>query len=212
MVIKHLKVVMPAIRIQALRGLNNGKFNASYGTYKDLIDMGVAPELLNDEANSEKWEDIIKTLTIFEGRKLIKRRLENYRNFLGEDTLRKLSRKKYTGWGRLSAKLLDGIYDKKTHKTILDCLMTEDYSQNFIQLINDDTYSFKETIKNAQVIEKEETLAKTVQELPGSPAIKKGILQSLEIVDEIIKVMGYKPKSIVVEMARETQKTHRTTA
>ena len=210
MVIKHLKVVMPAIRIQALKGLDNGKFNASYGTYKDLVDMGVAPELLNDEANSEKWEDIIKTLTIFEGRKLIKRRLENYRDFLGEDILRKLSRKKYTGWGRLSAKLLDGIYDKKTHKTILDCLMTEDYSQNFMQLINDDTYSFKETIKNAQVIEKEETLAKTVQELPGSPAIKKGILQSLEIVDEIIKVMGHKPKSIVVEMARETQKTHGT--
>lgn len=54
-----------------------------------------------------------------------------------------MSRKKYTGWGRRSAKLIDGIYDKKTNKTILDCLMTEDYSQNFNKLIKDSTYSFK---------------------------------------------------------------------
>jgi CRISPR-associated endonuclease Csn1 len=210
MVIKHLRTIMPEIRIQALTGLHGGKFNASYGTYHDLIRMGIASELLNDENNSEKWEDIIKTLTIFEGRDLIKRRLSEYRDFLGEDMIRKLSRKKYTGWGRRSAKLIDGIYDKKTNKTILDCLMTEDYSQNFNKLIKDSTYSFKKMIQDAQVIDEEGGLTETVQELPGSPAIKKGILQSIEIVDELVKVMGYRPKSIVIEMARETQKTHGT--
>lgn len=42
-----------------------------------------------------------------------------------------------------------------------------------------------------------------------SPAIKKGILQSIKIVDELVKVMGgRKPESIVVEMARENQYTN----
>lgn len=65
-------------------------------------------------------------------------------------------------------------------------------------------------IQNAQVIDEEGGLTETVQELPGSPVIKKGILQSIEIVDELVKVMGYRPKSIVIEMACETQKTHGT--
>ncbi|MGZ7226710.1 hypothetical protein ACXWO0_09615, partial [Streptococcus pyogenes] len=52
-------------------------------------------------------------------------------------------------------------------------------------------------------------LHQVVQELAGSPAIKKGILQSLKIVDELVKVMGYNPEQIVVEMARENQTTAR---
>lgn len=48
-----------------------------------------------------------------------------------------------------------------------------------------------------------------VNSLPGSPALKKGILQSLNIVDELVSIMGTPPKNIIVEMARENQRTNR---
>ena len=78
-----------------------------------------------------------------------------------------------------------------------------------MQLINDDGLSFKEIIQKAQVVGKTDDVKQVVQELPGSPAIKKGILQSIKIVDELVKVMGHAPESIVIEMARENQTTGR---
>ncbi len=63
--------------------------------------------------------------------------------------------------------------------------------------------------QKAQMITDTENLEEIVKELTGSPAIKKGILQSLKIVDEIVGIMGYEPANIVVEMARENQTTGR---
>lgn len=76
-----------------------------------------------------------------------------------------------------------------------------------MRLINDDNLSFKDEITKAQVIGDNDSLHHIVQDLAGSPAIKKGILQSVKIVDELVKVMGHAPKQIVVEMARENQTT-----
>src|SRR5699024_807330 len=98
------------------------------------------------------------------------------------------------------------------NKTILDYLIEDDgtkrnINRNFMQLINDELLSFKPKISEAQAVDQNEQLADVVSELPGSPAIKKGILQSLKIVNEIVEIMGYQPDSIVVEMARENQTT-----
>lgn len=77
-----------------------------------------------------------------------------------------------------------------------------------MQLIHDDALSFKKKIKKAQIIGDKDNNKQVVKSLPGSPAIKKGILQSIKIVDELVKVMGREPESIVVEMARENQYTN----
>ena len=58
----------------------------------------------------------------------------------------------------------------------------------------------------AQSSEHEETLSETVNELAGSPAIKRN-LSKFKIVDELVAIMGYAPKRIVDEMARENQTT-----
>ena len=42
-----------------------------------------------------------------------------------------------------------------------------------MQLINDDALSFKDIIQKAQVVGKTNDVKQVVQELPGSPAIKK---------------------------------------
>ena len=190
-----------------LKGIEK-QFNASLSTYHDLLKIIKDKAFMDDAENEATLENIIHTLTIFEDREMIKQRLAQYDSLFDEKVIKALTRRHYTGWGKLSAKLINGICDKKTGKTILDYLIDDGkINRNFMQLINDDGLSFKEIIQKAQVVGKTDDVKQVVQELPGSPAIKKGILQSIKIVDELVKVMGYAPESIVIEMARENQTT-----
>jgi len=192
-----------------LKGIEK-QFNASLSTYHDLLKIIKDKEFMDNAKNEAILENIVHTLTIFEGREMIKQRLAQYVSLFDEKVIKALTRRHYTGWGKLSAKLINGIRDKKSGKTILDYLIDDGYSnRNFMQLINDDGLSFKEIIQKAQVIGNTNDVKQVVQELPGSPAIKKGILQSIKIVDELVKVMGHAPESIVIEMARENQTTAR---
>ena len=191
-----------------LKGIEK-QFNSSLSTYHDLLNIINDKEFLDDSSNEAIIEEIIHTLTIFEDREMIKQRLSKFENIFDKSVLKKLSRRHYTGWGKLSAKLINGIRDEKSGNTILDYLIDDGISnRNFMQLIHDDTLSFKKKIKKAQIIGDKDNIKQVVQALPGSPAIKKGILQSIKIVDELVKVMGGRPESIVVEMARENQYTN----
>lgn len=192
-----------------LKGIEK-QFNASLSTYHDLLKIIKDKAFMDDAENEATLENIIHTLTIFEDREMIKQRLAQYDSLFDKKVIKALTRRHYTGWGKLSAKLINGISDKQTGNTILDYLIDDGYSnRNFMQLINNDGLSFKDIIQKAQVVGKTNDVKQVVQELPGSPAIKKGILQSIKIVDELIKVMGHTPESIVIEMARENQTTAR---
>ena len=192
-----------------LKGIEK-QFNASLSTYHDLLKIIKDKEFMDDAKNEEILENIVHTLTIFEDREMIRQRLAQYDSLFDEKVIKVLTRRHYTGWGKLSAKLIKEIRNKQTGKTILDYLIDDGKNnRNFMQLINDDGLSFKEIIQKAQVVGKTYDVKQVVQELPGSPAIKKGILQSIKIVDELVKVMGHKPESIVIEMARENQTTAR---
>lgn len=188
------------------------EFNAKFNTYHDFIKIGIDADFLDKQQNEDVLEDLVKILTVFEDRQMIHKQLIEYRGIFSDKVLKKLERRHYTGWGRLSKQLINGITDSQSGKTILDYLIDDDDSpknrnRNFMQLINDDRLSFKEIIQKELEKEDNEDLVDIVQNIPGSPAIKKGILQSLQIVDELVEIMGYKPKNIVVEMARENQTT-----
>ena len=190
-----------------LKGIEK-QFNASLSTYHDLLKIIKDKAFMDDAKNEVILENIVHTLTIFEDREMIKQHLAQYASIFDEKVIKALTRRHYTGWGKLSAKLINGICDKETGNTILDSLIDDgEINRNFMQLINDDGLSFKEIITKAQVVGKTDDVKQVVQELPGSPAIKKGILQSIKIVDELVKVMGHAPESIVIEMARENQTT-----
>ncbi|WP_261087633.1 type II CRISPR RNA-guided endonuclease Cas9 [Streptococcus mitis] len=190
-----------------LKGIEK-QFNASLSTYHDLLKIIKDKAFMDDAKNEAILENIVHTLTIFEDREMIKQRLAQYDSLFDEKIIKALTRRHYTGWGKLSAKLINGISDKKSGKTILDYLIDDgEINRNFMQLIHDDGLSFKEIIQKAQVVGKTDDVKQVVQELPGSPAIKKGIWQSIKIVDELVKVMGHAPESIVIEMARENQTT-----
>ncbi|KEQ48882.1 type II CRISPR RNA-guided endonuclease Cas9 [Streptococcus oralis] len=192
-----------------LKGIEK-QFNASLSTYHDLLKIIKDKKFMDDSKNEAILENIVHTLTIFEDREMIKQRLAQYDSLFDEKVIKALTRRHYTGWGKLSAKLINGICDKQTGNTILDYLIDDgEINRNFMQLINDDGLSFKKIIQKSQVVGETDDVKQVVRELPGSPAIKKGILQSIKIVDELVKVMDHAPESIVIEMARENQTTAR---
>lgn len=85
-------------RIVDVIGLDkeNKAFNASLGTYHDLEKI-LDKDFLDNPDNESILEDIVQTLTLFEDREMIKKRLENYKDLFTESQLKKLYRRHYTG-------------------------------------------------------------------------------------------------------------------
>lgn len=211
---KYLQLEL-GLNVVSIEGIEES-FNSNFSVYHDLYKINEVKNILDCENISndveESLEEIIKILTIFDDKKMKRKQLEKFNKLFKESTLNDLSKKNYTGWGRLSKKLINGIVNNASGKTILDYLMDDDgpkgpINRNFMQLINDDDLIFKKVIDDENKNNIKESIEETVYKIAGSPAIKKGILQSLKIVDELVKVMGYAPKNIVIEMARENQTT-----
>jgi len=190
------------------------KYNASYSTHIDIMqaltDAEHSPEAAGELITTykDRFEEIVKWATIFDDRDILKRRIkkanvENWGHFLTDKQVSKLSKLRYRSWGRLSAKLITGI--KATNgKTILQNLKEGSY-KNFMRLLEDE--KIEAAIKSAEL--KKGDPAKLdyalVESLAGSPAIKKGIWQSLKVVRELEEFLGKENiGKIVVEVARDT--------
>ncbi len=157
-------------------------------------------------------EEIIEWITIFEDKDILKNKVINKYQDLSKEQVKKIISKKYKGWGNLSKQLLTEKYymDKQSgiKKSILD-LMYET-KDNFMQIINNNQYKFQKMINTHNHIHNSKTINyNLVKDLATSSATKRGIYQSLKIIEEIIKYMGNEPESIIIEMAREDQEKKR---
>ncbi len=165
---------------------------------------------INDE-NFEMIEEIIYDITVFNDKSILQKRLKR-KYKLDKVKIKQILGLKYTEWSRLSRKLLYGIYTsyKGEYKlNIIDVMMRT--NMNLMEVINDDTLQFKEIISKANAKEVKGSFTyDEVVNLHGSPAIKKSIWQSLQIIDEIIKIMKCRPENIFIEFAREEGKKGRT--
>ena len=189
--------------------VKSSKFNTKLATYIDLTKI-VSADLIDN--NLDFFDKLVEFQTVFEDNKVLKRQITKHNaknnNLLNDEQIKKLAKKHYTGWGRLSRKLLDGIQDNG--KSIMDYLRTANYNQNFMSLIEDDSKIFKSEIEKAQHHDFDDfSYESLVSPIAGSPAIKRGIWQSLQIVKEISDMMTYPPSRIVVEMARDNQTSRR---
>ena len=189
------------------------KFNGTYSTYIDIFKA--LNDDLNDEAKAEKlinqhkshFEEIIKWATIFEDREILKRKIklaneQQWGHFLTNNQVLKLSKLRYRGWGRISAKLINGLKTSE-NKTILESLKSGQYN-NFMRLLQDK--NIQEAIKSAET--KNGTTGglnyELVEAIAGSPAIKKGIWQSIKVVQELEDFLGKeKIEKIVIEVSRD---------
>lgn len=190
---------------------SDGRFANNMQTYIDFFgDNGIFNKT---SYNEEDADEIIKWITIFDDKDILEKKVKDKYKELNDTQIKNILNKKYSGWGSLSKKLLTELLvkDKETgiHKSIMTLLSETD--ENFMQIINNDEYMFQDLIKKENIIKETNKINyDLVRDLATSPATKKGIYQSLKVIEEIINYMGYEPENIMIEMARgENQKKER---
>lgn len=193
-----------------IRGVD-GKFNSQYSTYIDLKNAGIDDDFLKVEDNTGKLEvieKIIQYLTVFEDRDIRKEKIKEACKEAGikDEVADKLVAKHYKGWGNLSKKLIYDIRTTNEGKNIIDLLL--EGKHNFMQLISDEKLPFAKEIADAKLLDNQQlSREEWLNSLCVSANVKRGLRLCDKLIDEIKKVMGSYPKTVVIEMAREHQDT-----
>lgn len=187
------------------------KFASSLSAQIDFEAMG-----LSADTHREMIEQIIKWITLFEDKKILKSRLQSLGEALTPEQVKACLKLRYSGWGRLSRKLLDGMREdcgQFGSCTVMDIM--RQHGSSFMQIIDSNEYPFKKRIAEIQKEawgDKTEITYDNIKDLAGSPGIKRGIWRSIRVVNEIVDIMGYAPQTINIEMARNEGEKKRTTS
>lgn len=179
------------------------KFNSNMKSYIDFSKI-----IENVEENRKMIEELIYWITIFEDKSILKRKIEQkYSEILNKEQIDKIVRLNYTGWSRLSERLLIGLKSKENNETIMDKLINT--NMNFMQIITSGKFGFKELLEeemqNAIGNKKGKITYDDIAELKTSPANKKGIWQAILVVKEITKILKAEPENIYIEFARSDE-------
>jgi CRISPR-associated endonuclease Csn1 len=200
----------------------NGTIKGNYNSYHDYENV------LSDDktdATLQQFEKIIEYVMLLkESTPMLKSRIEKDFGELSDERWEKIRRLNYSGWGRLSQKLLQDI---KVPVSTLDqsrLYFGDDFSPqdisiieamefgnyNLQELVLSSSYGFQEKIREENgdaTIEGPITYAE-VDKYYASPSVKKMVWQTVKVVEELRKVAGHNPKKIMIEMARseETKK------
>ena len=194
MLIEFYKI--EGIEVKSIEGLQDGEnFMSNMASYIDM------QKILGkvDEGNYEQCENLIYWITIFEEKKILKRKIRKEYKELTDEQINKLIKLKYTGWSRLSKKLLTGL-KANDGENIIEKL--ERTPLNFMQIINDKDYGFNKQLEELMPKNTGKIKYEDVAEIPTSPANKRAIWQSICVVEEIEKIMKNPPQNIYIEFAR----------
>ncbi len=184
------------INIKRIEGLQDGEnFMSNMSAYIDMVKIFGKV----DEQNYEKCENLIYWITIFEEKKILKRKIKNEYPEITEEQINKLVKLKYTGWSRLSKKLLVGLR-ANDGENIMEKL--EKTPLNFMQIINSKEYGFNKQLEKLIPKETKKITYNDIAEIPTSPANKRAIWQSICVVKEIAKITKNEPQNIYIEFAR----------
>lgn len=184
---------------------NPDKFDNGLTSYLDY--QKILGNVVNQNDKRADIEKMIEWSTIFEDAKIFTKKLENI-DWLTPDQRKSIARKRYTGWGRLSKKLLTELCNHD-NRSIMDLLWeTQD---NFMKIQSEPDFKKLIDDHNQQAIVKQDNVQAVISGLYTSPQNKKAIRQVLLVVNDIIKAVGYAPTHIAIEFAKgEQQRPQRT--
>lgn len=186
---------------ETIRGIDRD-FKSSLGPWidMDIIFRG------GEKPARAVLERLILDITLFgEDRKMLERVLREDAPELTKDQLRQLTRLRYSGWGRLSAKLLAGLpaVDKETGavQTVIEAMRAE--GLNLMELLTD-RFGYAEEIsgENEKEIQDGPLSYEILEQMRIPPAVRRSLWQTLSVVKELRKITGSDPKRIFIEMAR----------
>lgn len=187
----------------------DGDFKSSLSSYLDFKD--IFGENIEKDKYQKTAESIIKWSCLYgEDRKLLIDRIKKeYGDKLSSDIIKKIVKKKYTGWGKFSEKFLREIQgaSKETGevRSIINAL--RETNDNLMMLLsNNYTYLDEIDAFNCVDNQKTEITYDLIKEMYISPAVGHMLWQTMKVVKELGEVMGHEPKKVFIEMARGEEK------
>lgn len=183
---------------------------SSYGFFCDVLGVDALSAAQYDMA-----ENIILWNTLFEDRSILKEKVRAaYGDELSPEQIKKICKKRFTGWGRLSREFLCGVKVPTDDgmKSVMDVLR-EGHPNNgeksrvvvLMEVIRDDKLAFEKKID-----ERNREYARErgfqLEDIPGSPALRRGINQAIRIVEEIVGIAGKPPANVFIEVTRGEDK------
>jgi len=192
-------------------------FKASLSAQLDF-EKQIFKENFKKDSVKKIAEDIIRWKTIYgDDNRMVQNMVrQQYTEVFSEEQLKKLNRLHYSGWGNFCAKFLTGIEgihkDTGQQFTILQALW--ETNCNLMQLLSKQ-YTFQNAIEECNALNAGEIKSvdydSLVRDLYTSPANKRAIWQTIQITEEIKKVMKGVPDKIFIEMARGEEKEKKRT-
>lgn len=188
---------------------DDNKFASNLKSYIDFIKI-FGKEYVDN--NTEIIENLIKWITIFEDKKILREKIKIEYPEIDNETLNKICALKYKGWSSLSRELLTEVYyrDEVTNNQHNIIELLENTEKNFMQILYDKKYKFIDKINELNSSsDTSDITIEDVQNLMTSPANKRAIWQSIKIIKEIVKLTGHNPEHIYIEMARGEEEKKR---
>ena len=194
-------------------------FESKLSSYHDFCKiLGVSSLEEESPLAMDELEEIILWNTVFEDRAILRKKLlEKYGpegdGRLTAEQVKKIVNKRYTGWGRLSKKLLTGVRVPAPAGmrpiSIMDVLRDGNPFGELRQLVlmeilADKDLCFQQAIEEAnKKYFEEHGSGLSIDDMQGSPANRRAVNQAMRILDEIIDITGRNPARICIEVTRD---------
>lgn len=187
----------------------NAVSHAFYGKHLDL----------NNSKNINLCEELIKFATIYaDDKKELKKFVSSNFN-LTDEFIKEYLNTPTNKWGRLSKKFLCGgdqlemyyVDDNGILHSILNIL--EETNENLQEILNNEKYGFNQKIADFNnTLTADKTTEEQIEDiLDSTPALmRRSIIQTLAVVDDVIKAAGKAPQKIMMEVTRTDGKKEET--
>lgn len=187
----------------------NAVSHAFYGKHLDL----------NNSKNINLCEELIKFATIYaDDKKELKKFVSSNFN-LTDEFIKEYLNTPTNKWGRLSKKFLCGgdqlemyyVDDNGILHSILNIL--EETNENLQEILNNEKYGFNQKIAAFNnTLTADKTTEEQIEDiLSSTPALmRRSIIQTLAVVDDVIKAAGKAPQKIMMEVTRTDGKKEET--
>lgn len=157
--------------------------------------------------NIDLIERIISDITVFEDKDILEERLKNIYS-LNEKQIKDIKGLNYSGYGRLSRRLLNELVSEdpstgEVYGTILEIMRKTNLNLN--EILYSTKYNFNKVIDdyNEKYFDKEMDLNDFIDEhVNVSPIMKRPLIQALTIIDEIEKIIKQPISKFFIECAR----------
>ena len=158
-------------------------------------------------------DNIVEWGTIYgDSKKMFRKRIEEaYGDKLDNNQVKRIVGFKFKEWGNLSREFLflQGLnFETGEQMSLIRALWEEDENLNLMELLNSNHYSFKDNLREKTHKDLKPLCEFQYEDLDGkyfSAPVKRMIWQTIQIIQEIEKIMGHAPMRVFVEVTRSDE-------